>query len=118
MIKSGRPVNDLGQEVANTMIADFYDIPEKDLEKLRILGFNEKKMTLLFLLVHNKQVESEELVKLIKNKGQSWSEIAHNLDITPVMAGKLIANYQKSDDRAQRNRIIETHGSACEAVHE
>ena len=42
MIKSGKPVNDLGQKVADTMIADFYDIPKKEMEKIRLLGFNEK----------------------------------------------------------------------------
>ncbi len=95
MIKSGKPVNDLGQKVADSMIADFYDVPEKEIEKLRILGFNEKEMALFFLLVRDKQVKPEDLVKQVKDKGQSWSEVAHKLDITPAMAGQLIANYGK-----------------------
>ena len=95
MIKIGKPVNDLGQKVANSMIADFYNAPEKEVEKLRLLGFNEKEMALFFLLVRNKQVKPEELIKQVKNEGESWSEVAHKLGITPAMAGKLIANYGK-----------------------
>ena len=95
MIKSGKPVNDLGQKVADSMIADFYDVPEKEIEKLKALGFNEKEMALFFLLVRYKQVKPEELVKQVKNEGQSWSEVAHKLEITPAMAGQLIANYGK-----------------------
>ncbi len=95
MIKSGKPVNDLGQEVANSMIADFYNAPKKEIEKLRLSGFNEKELALFFLLVRNKQVKPEDLVKQVKDEGQSWSEVAHKLDITPAMAGQLIANYGK-----------------------
>ena len=95
MIKADSPLNDVGQEVANSMIVDFYDVPEKKVKELRILGFNEKEMALFFLLVRNKQVKSEELIKQIKDEGQSWSEIAHKLGITPTMAGKLIANYKR-----------------------
>ena len=92
MIKSGKPVNDLGQKVADTMIADFYDIPKKEMEKIRLLGFNEKEINLLFLLVRNKQVKPEEIVTLVKKEGLSWSEIAHNFAISPALAGKLILN--------------------------
>ena len=92
MIKSGKPVNDLGQKVADTMIADFYDIPKKEMEKIRLLGFNEKEINLLFLLVRNKQVKPEEIVTLVKKEGLSWSEIAHNFGISPALAGKLILN--------------------------
>lgn len=95
MIKTGKPVNDLGQKVANTMIADFYNVPEKEVEKFRFLGFNEKEMALFFLLVQNKQVKPNDLVKQIKDEGQSWSEVAHKLEITPAMAGQLIANFGK-----------------------
>ena len=95
MIKAGKPVNDLGQKVADSMIADFYNVPEKEIEKLRLLGFNEKEMALFFLLACYKQMKPEELVKRVKDEGQSWSEVAHKLDITPAMAGKLIANYGK-----------------------
>ena len=95
MIKTGKPVNDLGQKVANSMIADFYSAPEKEIEKLRSLGFNEKEMVLFFLLVRNTPMKSEDLVNQIVREGRSWSEVAHNLGITPAMAGQLIAIYGK-----------------------
>ncbi len=95
MIRAGRPVNDLGLKVTNTMIADFYDIPKKDVEHLRLQGLNEKEMALCFLLFRNKQVNPEDIVRQVKINGQSWSEIAHKLGISPTMAGQLIASYGK-----------------------
>ncbi len=95
MIKAGKPVNDLGQKVANSMIVDFYDVPVNEVEKLRLSGFSEKELALFFLLVRKKQVQPEDLIRQVKDDGQSWSEIAHKHDITPAMAGKLIANYGK-----------------------
>ncbi len=95
MIKSGSSINDLGQTVADSMIADFYDVPEKEIKKLKIIGFNEKEMALFFLLVRYKRAKPEVLIKQVKDEGQSWSEVAHKLEITPAMAGQLITNYGK-----------------------
>jgi hypothetical protein len=95
MIRAGAPVNDLGQKVTSSMIADFYAVPENEVEQIRSKGFNEKELALLYLLVRTKPVKVEDLLVKIKEKGQSWSEVAHNLDITPAMAGKLIVNYGK-----------------------
>ena len=95
MIKAGKPVNDLGRKVANSMIADFYNVPEKEIEELRLSNFNEKEMALFFILIRNTPMKSEDLVKQIVNEGRSWSEIAHTLGITPAMAGQLIASHGK-----------------------
>ena len=95
MIRAGAPVNDLGQKVTSSMIADFYAVPENEVEQIRSKGFNEKELALLYLLVRTKSVKVKDLLVKIKEKGQSWSEVAHNLDITPAMAGKLIASYGK-----------------------
>ena len=95
MIRAGAPVNDLGKKVTSFMIADFYAVPENEVEQVRSKGFNEKELALLYLLVRTKPVKAKDLLVKIKEKGQSWSEVAHNLDITPAMAGKLIASYGK-----------------------
>ena len=95
MIRAGAPVNDLERKVTDSMIADFYSIPESEVKRIRSLGFNEKELALLFILERKKSVKAENLIGKIKDKGQSWSEVAHNLDITPAMAGKLIASYGK-----------------------
>ena len=95
MIRAGRPVNDLGLEITETMIADFYDIPSKEVESLRLQGLNEKEMALFFLLVRSKQVKPEDIVRQVKINGQSWSEIADKLGISPAMAGQLITSYGK-----------------------
>ena len=95
MIRAGAPVNDLGLKVGNSMIADFYDLPESEVERIRSLGLNEKELALLFLLTRKKPVKAEDLLAKVKDEGQSWSEVAHNLDITPALAGKLIADYGK-----------------------
>ena len=95
MIKDGKSNDVIGLKVANSMIADFYNVSEKTVSKLRSQGFNEKELALFFQLVRRKQVKPEVLIKQIKVEGQSWSEVAHELDITPAMAGKLIATYGK-----------------------
>jgi len=93
-IRTGKPITDLGREIADGMIADFYGIPKREVEKLRDIGFDARKTTLLFLLVHAARVTPDEIVNLVKHQGKSWSEIAHDFDISPAMAGKLIENYQ------------------------
>ena len=59
------------------------------------LNLNEKEMALCYLLVRNKQVKPEDIVRQVKINGQSWSGIAHELGISPTMAGQLIASYGK-----------------------
>ena len=93
MIRAGAPVNDLEREVTNVMIADFYSVPENEVERIRSLGLNEKELALLFLLVRKTPVKAKDLLVKIKDEGRSWSEVAHYLNISPAMAGKLIANY-------------------------
>ncbi len=93
-IRTGKPTTELGQEVADAMVADFYGISKGKVKKLRDIGFDAKKTTLLFLLVHTARVKPDEIVNRVRHKGESWSEIAHDFDISPAMAGKLIENYQ------------------------
>jgi len=92
-IRTGRPIADLGREIADAMVADFYGIPKKNIEKSRNLGFGTKEITLLFFLVRTTRTKPDEIVNRIKNQKESWSEIAHAFGISPAMAGKLIENH-------------------------
>jgi len=75
------------------LICDDYGIPKKNVEKSRNLGFDTKEITLLFLLVRTTRTKPDEIVNRVKNKKESWSEVAHSFDISPAMAGKLIEKY-------------------------
>ena len=66
----------------NSLTANLFNIPKKE-------------MALFFLLVRDTPMQSKDIVNQIAHEGRSWSEVAHNLGITPAMAGKLIASYGK-----------------------
>lgn len=92
MIRAGRPVVELGQTVADEMIADFYEMPLKTVASFRQKGLNEKEITLLFLLACKQRTQPEDILVQVKHHGQSWSETAHKFGISPAMAGQLIAD--------------------------
>ena len=92
-LRSGMPLEEAGDRVADEMIAQLYQVPSEEIKKLRMSGLNEKEMALLFILVHAGGLKPETLVKQYKKQGRSWSEIAYNLGLEPDAAGKLILAY-------------------------
>jgi hypothetical protein len=92
-IRFGMPVDQAGDRVADEMIAEFYQAPHEEINKLRMSGLNEKEMALLFILVHVGDQKPEVLVEKHNKQGESWSEIANNLGVEPGAAGKLIIAY-------------------------
>jgi len=92
-IRSGMPLEEAGDMVADEMIVQFYQVPSEEIKKLRMSGLNEKEMALLFILVHAGGLKPEALVMQYKKQGRSWSEIAYNLGLEPDAAGKLILAY-------------------------
>ncbi len=92
-VRSGLPVDEAGDRAGDELIGEFYAVPAEKIGKLRKSGLNEKEMALLFILVHAKDQELEVLMGQHNRQGKSWSEIAHNLGVEPVTAGKLILAY-------------------------
>jgi hypothetical protein len=92
-VKSGMPVAEAGDMVADEMIARFYQIPPAEIKKLRVSGLDEKEMSLLFILVHVGGQKPQVFVEQYMKRGRSWSEIAYNLGLEPDAAGKLILAY-------------------------
>ena len=92
-IRSGMPVEEAGDRIADEMISQFYQVSPEEIEQLKMSGLNEKEMALLFVLVHYGGQKPEVLVKQYKKQGRSWSEIAYNLGLEPDAAGKLILAY-------------------------
>jgi len=92
-IKSGMPVEEAGGRIADETIGEFYQIKPEEINKVRMSGLNEKEMNLIFILAHARSQKPEVLVGEYKKQGRSWSEIAHNLGVEPINAGKLIIVY-------------------------
>ena len=92
-IRSGITVEEAGGRIADEIIGEFYQVKPEEIEKLRMSGLNEKEMNLVFILVHARGQKPEVLAGEYKKRGRSWSEIAHNLGVEPINAGKLIIAY-------------------------
>lgn len=92
-INSGGSVDLAGNNIADEIMAQFYGTRLEDIKELRKGGLSEKEITLLFLLLHARDLEQETLLKQRNKEGKSWSEIAHGLGIEPSAAGKLILAY-------------------------
>ena len=92
-IQSGNHAKEAGQRVADAIISDFFNIPVEVVSSFRSTGLSEKEITLILILSARKQKNSRELAALYLQQGQSWSEIAFNLNIMPKAAGRLILNY-------------------------
>ena len=94
-IKAGRPTSELGQEIADNMIADFYAQPIDKIIALRQNGFSEKEINLLYCLTTKSREKPEKIIQQIKRNGKSWSEVAHDFGLSPAMAGQFIINHKK-----------------------
>ena len=92
-IKSGITVEEAGVRIVDEIIGEFYQIKPEEIKKLRMSGLSEKEMNLIFILAHARGQKPEVLVGEYKKRGRSWSEIAHNLGVEPINAGKLIIAY-------------------------
>ena len=92
-VRSGMPAKEAGQMIADEMIAEVFRVEPEKLQTLRKSGLNEKEITLIHILSHTSEIPPEALMKLYKEQGRSWSEIAFNLGIEPNTAGKLILAY-------------------------
>lgn len=92
-IKSGIPDEETAQKIGNLLLSDFYIIPLEKIQEFRKSGLNEKEMALLFIMAHTSNIIPVDLAAQHLKNGKSWSEIANNLGIEPVSAGKLILNY-------------------------
>lgn len=92
-IRSGVPADEIGPEIADALIADSYKVPAEVIGKFRLSGLNEKEISLLFVLAHTADKKPEALAERHSKEGKSWSGIAADLGIEPVVAGKLILHY-------------------------
>ena len=92
-LRSGMPVEQAGVRVAHEIIGEFYRIVPEEIKKLGMSGLNAKEINLIYILAQAREQRPEGLVKLYKEKGKSWSEIAFNLGVEPKVAGKLIQAY-------------------------
>ena len=92
-LNSGMSVEQAGGTVAYEIIGEFYRITPEEIKKLGTSGLKEKEINLVYILAHAGEQRQEGLVKLYKEKGKSWSEIAFNLGIEPKLAGKLVQAY-------------------------
>ena len=77
-LRSGLPVEQAGLSVAEEIISEFYQVAPEEIKKLDKAGLNEKEINLIYILAHVREQRPEVLVKLYKEKGKSWSEIAFN----------------------------------------
>jgi len=89
-IRSGMPVGEAGDRVADEMLGEFYAIPTEDIQRYRAYGLSEKEIGLILILSYYKDEKAENFVDQYKNQGRSWSEIAFNMGIEPSAAGKLV----------------------------
>lgn len=91
----GKDITIVGSQIANTLVADFYGMPTESVQLLRDSGVNEKEMALVLILSHTKKIQPSALVKQ-HQAGKSWSEIAHELNISTSHAGELILGYDNA----------------------
>ncbi|MFC1844755.1 hypothetical protein ACFLZ5_08205 [Thermodesulfobacteriota bacterium] len=92
-LRSGMPFEEAGLRVAEEIMSEFYQVKPEEIKKLGKAGLNKKEINLIYILAHAREQRPEVLVKLYKEKGKSWSEIAFNLGVEPKVAGKLIQAY-------------------------
>lgn len=92
-IIAGIAAEQAGARIADEIIGKFYAVPAAEIDLLRKAGLNEKEISLLYILAHVSERKPESLLKLRREQGQSWSEIAHDLGVEPAAAGKLVLAY-------------------------
>lgn len=92
-VKSGMPLEEAAARIVDEMISKFYGVPADAVKKLGMSGLSEKETALVFILSHVSEIPPEALVKLYREKGRSWSEIAFNLGMEPDQVGKRILAY-------------------------
>jgi hypothetical protein len=92
-VRSGLPVEQAGDRLADKLIKTFYKVTTVEINKMRLSGLSEKEIALVFILAHARGQQPAALVEQYKKKGKSWSEIAADLGVEPETAGKLILVY-------------------------
>jgi len=89
-IAAGASDQNITNLIADTMITTYYHaLPEK-IRELRKQKFSSKKIGLIFALHKQTGVPMDEIIVMSRQKKMSWSEIAHNLNLTPSGVGKTI----------------------------
>ena len=95
-LQSALSETEAGQKIADQLLVEFFQVPEKVVLDLRASGLNEKEMTLLLVLDRAGKLAPQEGARQHAQEGKSWSEIAHQLGIEPAEAGKLIIDFPAS----------------------
>lgn len=94
-IRAGNTPQQAGRMVADSMLVDLFEISLKKISALRASGLDEKEIALLLILAKTSQQSLPHLAALHAEGERAWSEIAHNLGIEAVEAGKLILAYKR-----------------------
>ena len=92
-LKAGRPLNEVGGKIADSLIVDFYKADGEVVKQMRSSGLNEKEMALVFIVANKSGASPMALAELYSKQGKSWSEIANDFGIGPTQAGKLILQH-------------------------
>jgi hypothetical protein len=89
-VMDGMKAPEAGALTADEMISSFFNFPRGGIKKFRESGLSEKEVTLLLILSRAGKIKPVDLLAQYREKGKSWAEIAHNMDMEPDAAGKLI----------------------------
>ena len=77
-------------EVADQIISNYFKAPLSEIKRFRLNGFDEREITLIFLLAKVSGKTAQDVADLYSDKEKSWSEIAHVYNLEPSAAGKTI----------------------------
>lgn len=98
-LQSGHSETEAGQRIADHLLMELFQIPEKILATLRGANLNQKEITLLLILEQTKKLSPLDGVRQHSKEGKSWSEITHQLGVEPADAGELIIDYQANTQK-------------------
>jgi hypothetical protein len=94
-ITAGADDDAVSSLITDTIINTYYHAPAVEIKKLRDSGFANREINLLFALNRQSDTPLPELVAMSRQQEMSWSEIAHNLKLTPAGIGKAILANQR-----------------------
>jgi len=89
-VSNGVPAPVLGEKIVRIMLTAHYPVSAGQLAQLEQQGFSVREQVLLVVLSHLTGRTVTDLAQSVRNRGMSWSELAHRFRFSPAGLGRAI----------------------------